>query len=124
MENVITSKSSPSPFSFDGRIGRQTFWMTWITLGFISAVIGVVIGAIENSSRPIAAIPLLLLPIVIWLGIAMQVKRWHDRNKSGWMVLINFIPVLGLLWAFVELGFLQGTSGFDSFRCGQPQPSL
>jgi len=49
--------------------------------------------------------------IAIWVGLAIQIKRWHDRNKSGWWVLINLVPIIGPLWALVEVGFQRGTVG-------------
>jgi Protein of unknown function (DUF805) len=45
----------------------------------------------------------------------MQVKRWHDRGKSGWMVLINLIPLIGWVWTLVELGLLEGTLGPNQY---------
>jgi uncharacterized membrane protein YhaH (DUF805 family) len=45
----------------------------------------------------------------------MNVRRWHDRNKSGWMVLINLIPIVGGLWSFLELGFLPGTKWVNEY---------
>jgi uncharacterized membrane protein YhaH (DUF805 family) len=47
----------------------------------------------------------------IWIGLALAVKRWHDRNKSGWWVLIGLVPIIGQLWALIECGFLRGTTG-------------
>ena len=48
---------------------------------------------------------------MLWISVAVQCKRWHDRDKSGWWFLINFIPIIGPLWAFIELGCLRGTMG-------------
>jgi uncharacterized membrane protein YhaH (DUF805 family) len=50
--------------------------------------------------------------------IMIQVKRWHDRNKSGAWALINLIPIIGL-WAIVENGFLRGNR--ESNIYGEPQ---
>ena len=47
--------------------------------------------------------------VSIWIGLAAHVKRWHDRDKSGWMALIILIPILGTVWVLVELGFQGGT---------------
>jgi uncharacterized membrane protein YhaH (DUF805 family) len=57
-----------------------------------------------------------VLSLVIgWPGIAISVKRYHDRNKSGWWVLINLIPVVGILWTVVENGLLRGSVGPNRF---------
>ncbi|MFT6862889.1 MAG: uncharacterized membrane protein YhaH (DUF805 family), partial [Akkermansiaceae bacterium] len=50
-----------------------------------------------------------------WMGLALQGKRWHDRGKSGWMILVNFIPLVGGIWALVECGFLSGTPGPNQY---------
>ncbi len=37
-----------------------------------------------------------LLGLALFLPtIAMTVRRLHDTNRSGWFVLINFVPVVG-----------------------------
>ena len=47
--------------------------------------------------------------------IIVGIKRWHDRDKSGWWSLIAFIPLIGFLWVLIECGFLAGTSGSNRF---------
>jgi len=47
--------------------------------------------------------------------LATQVKRWHDRGKSGAMVLINVIWIIGWIWTFVELGCLRGSEGENQY---------
>jgi uncharacterized membrane protein YhaH (DUF805 family) len=47
------------------------------------------------------------------------VKRCHDRNRSGWFLLIGWLPIMNL-WLFIELGFLAGTVGPNRF--GLPEP--
>ncbi len=43
---------------------------------------------------------------VLLPGIAVGVRRLHDIDKSGWFLLLNFIPVIGwvivLYWAVQE----------------------
>lgn len=52
---------------------------------------------------------------MIWISLALHIKRWHDRDKSGAMVLIVFIPVVGGIWSFIECGFMDGTMGPNQF---------
>ena len=56
----------------------------------------------------------LVLPCM-WIGLAAQIRRWHDRGRSGWRVLVNLIPIVGALWTLVELGFMKGTDGVNRF---------
>lgn len=47
----------------------------------------------------------------LWNTYAVQAKRWHDRDKSGWWSMVGFIPYIGGIWVLVECGFLRGTDG-------------
>ena len=100
-------------FSFEGRINRQPYWM------FILAVIAVNIALIVVSmavGEKAGMILLVLFSIlVLWSALAMQVKRWHDRDKSAWWLLMNLVPVIGPIWVFVEAGCLRGTEGNNRF---------
>jgi uncharacterized membrane protein YhaH (DUF805 family) len=80
-------------------------------------IISGVLGAIQNSSNS----GLLLLVLIVWylasivISLATSAKRWHDRNKSGWWILIGLIPVIGWLWSLIECGFLPGTDGPNTY---------
>jgi uncharacterized membrane protein YhaH (DUF805 family) len=47
--------------------------------------------------------------VALVLGVIVYIKRFHDRDKSGWWVLIGLIPIIGAIWLPIELGFLKGT---------------
>ena len=99
-------------FSFEGRVTRLEYWMYYVPLiiGFI------IVSTTSNVLGEEAAIIILCLVglVLFWSLIAIQVKRWHDRDKSGWWILINFIPIIGI-WALIENGFLRGTEGKNRF---------
>jgi uncharacterized membrane protein YhaH (DUF805 family) len=100
-------------FSFRGRIPRKTYWLYGV-LGLIgfSFVTGALLGIAGVPEGIASALPSLL---ILWPSFAVSIKRWHDRDKAGWWVLINFVPVIGFLWALVENGFLRGTAGPNRF---------
>ncbi len=50
-----------------------------------------------------------------WPLLAIQVKRWHDRSKSGFWVFINMVPIIGTIWPLIELGYLQGSIGPNKY---------
>jgi uncharacterized membrane protein YhaH (DUF805 family) len=113
-------------FDFDGRINRAKFWagivVTWLISIVIFILIGVAIGI--NSSFVTIVIGILATAgyvAIIWMGLAISIKRWHDRGKSGWWVLIGLIPFIGAIWAIVETGFLEGTPGDNEYG---PNPLL
>jgi uncharacterized membrane protein YhaH (DUF805 family) len=49
------------------------------------------------------------------IAIATQIKRWHDRDKSGSWIVIALVPLIGGLWALIETGFLAGTLGDNKY---------
>lgn len=51
---------------------------------------------------------LLILVFSTWISLAVNVKRWHDLDRSGWSVLMSVMP-------FFELGFHRGTVGPNRF---------
>ena len=96
-----------------GRIARRTFWL-WGVLALVcaGAVLHALLG-IARVRREYAEHVINLL--LLWPAIATSAKRWHDRDKSAWWVLMALVPVLGWLWALVENGFLRGTQGVNRF---------
>ncbi len=44
-----------------------------------------------RESGPVVALSFFLVIVVtlLWVSLAVSVKRWHDRDKSGWWVLLN-----------------------------------
>ena len=100
-------------FSFQGRIPRKTWWLWGVlaVLGFGVFVMTLLSIAGASESRAEQLVNL----VVLWPALAVVVKRWHDRDKSGWWVLINLIPLVGSLWVLVENGFLRGTVGPNRF---------
>ncbi|MDB5814284.1 MAG: hypothetical protein JWN23_1401 [Rhodocyclales bacterium] len=99
-------------FSFEGRIPRKVFWLYgFLLLLPVYAVAGIAF-AISPKLGIVVAVPIYIL--AIWVGFAMQIKRWHDRDKSGWWMLLSLVPLLNI-WALVETGFLRGTEGGNRF---------
>lgn len=102
-------------FSFEGRIGRGTYWLA--TLALIVAV-GVLTFAPFLLSNEAAAVLLLALSQFIWLSslwpiLAVGAKRLHDRNKSGWWLLVFWL----LPFALVVVG--SGIVLYDDPRTGR-----
>ena len=95
---------------FSGRSSRSELWW-WV----LFTIIGYVVFAVVDSI--IGRFPLFyyLWAIAVFLpGLAVSVRRLHDRDKSGWWILIEFIPLIGpiilIIW-FVG----RGTEGPNRF---------
>ncbi len=105
--------------SFDGRISRAKFWagyvVLWITAAISVGIISTLLGDDTSTTMAFSVMYLVAIAILFLAGLAIQVKRWHDRGKSGWWVLIALVPIIGALWAIIETGFLQGTRGANEY---------
>ena len=75
--------SSGRWYWFDGRIPRPTFWAC--TFGLVISVVVLVAGF--SSGLPFIMY-LIGLAVLYYFGLVVSIKRWHDRNKSAWWVLI------------------------------------
>jgi len=113
-------------FSFEGRINRAKFWLVLLGVAVVEVFVLSATGgsAYLTTADPTMAmqsmgstgfIPLIIFIPLFWIGLAANVKRWHDRDKSGWWILINLVPVIGGLWSLIETGFLPGTHGPNRF---------
>ena len=106
-------------FSFKGRIPRKTYWYSALGMILASFVLMFLVALLTGGNESAISVIMLILYIpLIWVSLAIQVKRWHDRNKSGWWVLIGLVPVIGGIWALIENGFLAGDEAENRF--GQP----
>lgn len=101
--------------NFDGRLNRQPFWIATLVLWVASVVASLIASVIFGSGFFGSLIQLVIALAVLVPSLAVAVKRCHDRDKSGWWVLIALIPILGWIWYIVELGFLPGTPGPNRF---------
>lgn len=111
-------------FSFQGRINRAKYWAFFglsilVNLLFV-AISSILAAAFANAGDPdsaqtasvvVALIQIMLFVPYLVAWLAISVKRWHDRNKSGWWVLMTLVPVIGPIWTLVECGCMKGTEG-------------
>jgi len=117
----------PGYFSFQGRIGRKTFWLSYVvSLTVLILVAGIPFafvfphGDFESGNvnyMPAMAAGVVFFIVYIIVLIAMlsaYVKRLHDRGRSGWFVLLNFVPIANI-WILIEVGFLKGTTGPNDY---------
>lgn len=112
-------------FSLKGRLRRRDFWLYGLGFVFLLSVCDNVLAAItdyqnvyeETELPPLAMIigELVMLLLALAASLGLLVKRWHDRGKSGWMYLVLFIPILGLLWILAECGCADGTQGANNY---------
>ena len=99
--------------NFNGRAPRSehNFWVLFtFIVGIVTAVLDIMIFGIMNDISPINT----LISIAFFLpGLAVQVRRLHDINKSGW----------NLLWIFTCIGIFV-VAYWNYFKAGDEGENL
>jgi uncharacterized membrane protein YhaH (DUF805 family) len=103
--------------TFDGRARRAEYWYFALFNLIFSSVLGVLDGIVRSNSSSASTVGLLggLYSLAVLIpSIAVGVRRLHDTGRSGWWMLIGFIPLIGAIWLlvyFVE----EGTAGPNQY---------
>ncbi len=149
-------------FSAKGRIRRRDYWL--FSLVFVVLLLLLEFGGhqiltghpagdffkdlsnwMSLKPEPFNVFMLALSVLVLWPSICVAAKRWHDRNRPGYMagavMVLNYVliipeiyygpqgshlnwPIYGVsafigfviaIWVFVECGCLDGTKGPNKY---------
>lgn len=122
-------------FSFRGRINRAKFWLA-LFIYLIAIAITVLIIVLARLDALIEGLFAVLYVAILVSGIAIGIKRLHDRDRSGWWLVVFYVlpgvlnaigKAIGVLvvfemagfvisiWALIELGFMPGTPGANQY---------
>ncbi|WP_224998041.1 DUF805 domain-containing protein [Cesiribacter sp. SM1] len=89
-----------NPFSFDGRIRRTEYCISFILM----LIFRLLMEVFAEANEPAILVVLLVLLIpMMWFTLAQGAKRCHDLGKSGWWVIVPFYG-FWLLFADGEQG--------------------
>lgn len=106
---------------FSGRSSRTEFGLFFITfygMAFLLLMIAVVMGSsvLDQGAGFGWGMGLVLIWILAALipSWAVTVRRLHDQDKSGWFILLTFIPYLGFI-AWLIFAFWPGTEGENDY---------
>ena len=86
---------------------RKDFWIRAIASYAIAMFVGFLISIVAGNRVSMY----IYVPMVIY-WIIIEVKRFHDANKTGWLALINLIPGLGTFAALIVAGLME--SNYDN----------
>lgn len=101
---------------FSGRATRSEYWY-FLLFQIIFAIAAVVLDSVLGLSfagLPYGFIYLSYILALFLPALAVGVRRLHDVNKSGWFILITFIPLIGGIWLLIVLT-RKGTSGENRY---------
>ena len=98
---------------YSGRIGSLAFlvgnlisWGSLLIIGESNKVI--------PSNSFISIIKIMLILLLFWFMFSVIVRRLHDLNKSGWLSLLVFVPLVNTIF-WVILLFKSGSHEVNKF---------
>jgi len=98
--------------TFSGRASRSEYWWIVAAFGIVSVPLSIINAAAAAASATIdesragppgllttavTVIAVIAALVLITPTVAVTVRRLHDANLSGWVYLLNLVPVLGAL---------------------------
>jgi len=87
---------------FSGRATRSEYWYFILFNFIISIILSIIDRAISSvSGTNLGTLGTIYYLVVLIPSLAVSVRRLHDVGKSGWMILINLIPLVGWIWFLV-----------------------
>ncbi|QDV19629.1 Inner membrane protein YhaI [Gimesia panareensis] len=110
---------------FSGRARRKEYWMFALMNFLISILISIVGGLIGKSDGLIAVSLSGVYALFILLpSLAVTVRRLHDTNKTGWWILITFVPLIGpiVLLIFMIIDSDPDTNAYGPNPKQAPEP--
>ena len=91
MDNYIVVLKKYS--DFESKSSRKEYWM------FV--LVNIIFSSIATLVSPKLS---MLYSLFIFIpALAVTVRRLHDVGKSGWMIFITFIPLIGVFWLLILL---------------------
>ena len=98
--------------NFEGRASLSAFWW-WALAAYPAAFVLEIFSFTIGSTALSLLIDLVILAIGL-SGLSLAVRRLHDSDKSGWMLLLDFIPFIGWIVVLILL-VLPGTPNQNRF---------
>jgi uncharacterized membrane protein YhaH (DUF805 family) len=95
--------------NFSGRACRSEYWY-WI----LFIIIADIVAAIIDRALDMQLVTGLFGLVTIIPNIAIAIRRLHDLDRTGWWILLGFIPLIG--WIILLIWYVtKGTDGPNRF---------
>ncbi len=90
---------------FNGRASREEYWM-FVLFNFLISLLFFLIDILLGTMNNILFVGILSSFYSIGVMVpswAVTVRRLHDVGKSGFFILIEFVPIIGSFWLLLTL---------------------
>ena len=81
---------------FSGRASRSEYW--WFVL---ASILVIFVAAFVDGVAGTAVVTILAYLYLVIPQLAVTVRRLHDTNRSGWLLLLALVPLIGAILLFV-----------------------
>ena len=113
-------------FDFSGRSSRAEFWFFVLFVFILSIVANVLDVLLLGSYGYGAAVLSSLVSLIHFIpSLSVSVRRLHDIDRTGWWIMLAFLPVVALIVAMGGSammmfggGEIDGMSGFAAMGTG------
>ncbi len=107
---------------FDGRARRKEYWM--FALFYILIYLGLML--VESLVGSPGILVLIFSLGLLVPSVGVTIRRLHDTSRSGWWVLIAFVPLVGgiVLLVFMCLDSTPGSNAYGPNPKGAPEPAV
>jgi len=107
-------------FQFSDRAPRSEYWY-WVLFLFVGGfLISLADSFVFGAGKPLSTVFTLATFIP---GIAVAVRRLHDTGRTGWLLLIGLIPLLGFVLLLIWF-CTRGEDGTNDFGHDPLNPRL
>jgi uncharacterized membrane protein YhaH (DUF805 family) len=99
-------------FQISGRSRRMEYWMFHL----LSIPINLVVFLLTFKMLGILGIILfvIFMTAATIAGFTCMIRRLHDTDRTGWLCLLYFVPVVGWIVLLIFM-FLDGTKGENQY---------
>ena len=101
---------------FKGRSSRSEYWyfnlfffIGIIAFGFLDIFLG-----LYQTEQKMGLLGALFILLSIIPSIALSIRRLHDIGQSGWLFLLLFIPIIGII-ALIYFGITDSEVGNNQY---------
>ncbi len=101
---------------FSGRARRQEYWF-FVLFNFIITLALIFVDVLFGAFNPQTGLGVLsgIYSLAVFIPtFAVTVRRLHDTSRTGWWLLIAFLPLIGAIVLLVFM-FLDSTSGTNEY---------
>ncbi|MFM8156086.1 MAG: DUF805 domain-containing protein [Actinomycetes bacterium] len=83
--------------NFSGRASRSEFWWFYLFIVIVGSILSIIVRTTAGSSGTgmVNFLMGIVYVILVLASLSVSVRRLHDSNKSGWLVLLNLLCCIG-----------------------------